>query len=238
MDHYVTAALAEYDALRAELRATIDRQYPVLNWAITAIGLSISAFLATTTRIGDNAWLVYVMFSVVLPGMATAFLVTWLFIIINMADMGAFLAGVECKIEYLCGSLPFDDVTAPLEGTSTNVVIANRLRTAPVSWERSVWQEDKHPYFAAVTTWGFYLLLVAFGLMLVASLVLAQPWPLAWSDSGTRAALACIVTFLAWYILLRRVFRMADSDIARAESKAKRLTAMFDPPARQDSTAE
>jgi len=130
-DTEIAATLEEYRALRAEVTPTVERQYAVTYWGISAIAVLIAAMINSFQQLWNAPFLSLLLFYIVVPGLCSAFVLTWSHIIIKLVKLGAHLYVVEEKICVLIKGQEFD---------------RDRPDLMPMCWEHFVNEPGSYGY--------------------------------------------------------------------------------------------
>lgn len=131
----ITAMLEEYKALRDEMKTIVDRQYSQMYWVISSVAILVAAVINTWSQIMNNPLISSGLFIFFIPGIITAYILSWSHIITKIARLGAHIYKIEDNLSYLL----CDNLSA---GAIAQAKIKNIKH--PISWEHSLWKSNSH----------------------------------------------------------------------------------------------
>jgi len=128
----LTAILEEYKALRAEVTTLVDRQYPIVYWGISSVGVIVAVIVNTWENLTRRPLILMVLFFFILPAFVTGYVITWSHLILKIASLGSYLYLVERKLAIHCG-------VGEYRGSAT-------LKDIPIGWEHRLWESGGHQF--------------------------------------------------------------------------------------------
>ncbi len=185
---FIEVALAEYSALRAELRETIAKQFKVISTTFTLLA---SLFTAGATLISSNVQtkptFMSLLFYVIIPCFSMFSGILWLDYVYRQVKIGAYISLVETKLNAMfVKSEELQDVTK-----------------CPMFWEHYADEEAHRSFLLKSNHWNYYFSMALYiGLPLVSigyfKVVEHGQW-YSWCWV-TALVLLCFATFLIGYI--------------------------------------
>lgn len=129
------AILEEYRALREEMKTIVDRQYTQMYWVISSVAILVAAIINAWQQILSHPLISSGLFIVLIPGVITAYILSWSHIITKIAKIGSHIYKIESNLS----SLLVDDLP---EGSVSPSLLTN-IRY-PISWEHFLWKAKSH----------------------------------------------------------------------------------------------
>jgi hypothetical protein len=213
----LTAILAEYEALRAEVTKLVDRQYPIVYWGISSVGVIVAVIVNTWESLTRRPLILLFLFFFILPAFVTGYVITWSHLILKIASLGSYLYLVESKIATHCGLADDNRSTA--------------FSDLPVGWEHRLWETGGHQFLIRSYTTVKWLL--GGILVLTNSLGVALALHYFRSAFGTNVrsmlVLGGIAFFLAlWIFVWTKLFQHISAAISTADRETQRFLASLD----------
>lgn len=97
-DQLVSLALEEYKSLREEVVNSVDRQYSLANWGISATVVLIAALAGGWATLRQFPYLLAASALVAVPAVATSYVVAWTHVISKIAQLGSRLREIEDNV--------------------------------------------------------------------------------------------------------------------------------------------
>lgn len=94
-DSLVDLTLREYDALRAEVLATVERQYSLANWGASSVAVIVAAVVAGWDTLTAIPGMMSVILAFIVPATMTVYVVSWSHVITKINQLGARLFEIE-----------------------------------------------------------------------------------------------------------------------------------------------
>jgi ABC-type multidrug transport system fused ATPase/permease subunit len=97
-------SLKEYELLRAEVVTTVERQYSLANWSISAVAVTVAAIIGGWQTITSFPALTSIVLVLIIPSIMTAYAISWSHTITKLNQLGARLYEIEENIAQSCGA--------------------------------------------------------------------------------------------------------------------------------------
>ena len=131
----VELSMREYETLRAEVLSTVERQYSLVNWGVSAIAVVVAAIVGGWATISSIPGMMPAILLFIVPTLMTVYVISWSHVITKINQLGARLHQIEENIAAAVGpeliqktfSISPDEDFNPYNFT--------------VGWEHKLWKE-------------------------------------------------------------------------------------------------
>lgn len=130
----IDLSMREYESLRAEVLVTVERQYSLAQWSVSAIAVIAAAVVGGWQAIVATTGLLSVVLLLILPGLTTVYVVTWSHTITKIHQLGNRLHEIEENIARAIGG------HAVREAFNVPADSDLALYHYTVGWEHRLWK--------------------------------------------------------------------------------------------------
>ncbi len=131
-------AMREYDALRAEIVSTVERQYSLANWGISTAALVIAALVGGWHSFVGHPMALTTTLVLVVPGLITAYAVAWSHTITKINQLGERLFVIEENVARMIDS---DSIREAYAIPATTELDPHRYL---LGWEHLLWKRGEN----------------------------------------------------------------------------------------------
>lgn len=218
----IIAMLEEYKALRDEMKTIVDRQYSQMYWAISSVAILVAAVINAWAHILSNPLISSGLFIFFIPGIITAFILSWSYIITKIARIGAHIYKIENNLSYLLiNDLP--------EGSISPSIIKN-IRY-PISWEHSLWKSHSHKLISRnysgvkISAALIYIIFTAIGASLLKLYYWDKQTDLPYWLFWTIIVVVGILWLITWIIIFHSIRKDIVGSLKEIESNKTKTPA-------------
>lgn len=138
-DYLLELAKDEYFSLRAEVLASVERQYSIANWCISSIAILAAGILGGWNTLSKSTVFLPIFVSIAIPMLATSYIVTWTHVISKIHLLGKRLWQIEENIASAVGN----DLIKSTFHINPNRTEINSF-VYSLGWEHLMWTDGKN----------------------------------------------------------------------------------------------
>jgi hypothetical protein len=91
----IELALKEYEMLRAEMLRTVERQYALVNWGVSAVAVITAAIVGGWGTLNSIPGIMSAILVLIIPAIMTAYVIAWSHVITKINQLGSRLYEIE-----------------------------------------------------------------------------------------------------------------------------------------------
>lgn len=134
-DSLIDVSMREYETLRAEMISTVDHQYSLANWGVSAIAVIVAAIVGGWATLTSIPGMMSAILLFIVPTLITVYVVSWSHVITKINQLGTRLYQIEENIAAAIGPELIHRTFSIPPGKDFNPY------NFTVGWEHKLWKE-------------------------------------------------------------------------------------------------